>query len=423
MIAPFTNEATLKRKIRQHLKELGFVKNKDGELCPPDTSKETYRHLHRIQRQEKLARCKPWLEDQISKLKKHFAAGAEIDPANISPKLEEISPKDKHLAYLFRLASLTWSIPVSNGYGRRMRFLVWDQRNGKLIGLIGLADPVFNMNARDRAIGWKAQDRSDRLVNVMDACVLGAIPPYNQLLCSKLVACLVRTKEVERAFKLKYGQTQGIISGIKKHARLACVTTTSALGRSSVYNRLKLGGIEYLQPVGFTAGWGHFQIPDSLFKDLRKFLKRKRHRYANGHQYGNGPNWRIRVVRAALDKLGINSEILKHNLEREVFVCSLADNAHDVLCGRDSKPTFENLKSVEEVSDAALDRWIIPRAENRPAFREWTVDQTLGLIAAPLAGGNALPYFSLRVKLPRKHSGFASFADRPPFPSNSRISQ
>lgn len=387
-IAPFTSEANLKRRIRKHLTELGFTKDKDGALRPPDTSKETYRYLHRIQRQEKLARCKPWLEDQISKLRGYFAQGTEIDPAEITPELEEISPKDSKLSYLFRLASLTWSIPVSNGYGRRMRFLVWDRNNGKLIGLIGLADPVFNMNARDKAIGWTSKDRSERLVNVMDACVLGAIPPYNQLLCSKLVACLVRTKEIEKAFRLKYGETRGIISGVKKHARLVCVTTTSALGRSSVYNRLKLDGLEYLAPVGFTAGWGHFQIPDLLFSELRAYLKRKRHRYANGHQYGNGPNWRIRVVRAAFDLLGINSEILRHNLEREVFVCSVADNAYDLLCGRQSVASFKRLKSVDEVARAAVRRWVIPRAENRPAFRDWNVEQTLELIrstAPPVA--------------------------------------
>jgi hypothetical protein len=28
--------------------------------------------------------------------------------------------------HMSRKASLTWSVPVSNGYGRRIRYLVWD---------------------------------------------------------------------------------------------------------------------------------------------------------------------------------------------------------------------------------------------------------------------------------------------------------
>lgn len=380
IITPLSTAATLKRHVRKHLKELGFTKNSNGSLRPPGTTKDAYRHLHRLQRSEKLAKCKPWLENQIARLKKHFADGADVVPHKILPEIEEIEPGDERQSYLFRLASLTWSIPVSNGYGRRMRFLIWDRSNGKLIGLIGLADPVFNMNARDQAIGWNSKDRAARLVNMMDACVLGSIPPYNQLLGGKLVASIVRTCEIERKFSKKYGRTKGIISGEEKHARLLCVTTTSALGRSSIYNRLKLNGLHYFQPVGFTQGWGHFQIPDELFARLRKYLKHKRHRYANGHQFGNGPNWRIRVVRAAFDLLGINSEILRHNLEREVFVCSLADNAFGVLSGQEKRPKFSSLLSLDTVAQAAIQRWLVPRAQRRPEFSHWTVEQTLHLI-------------------------------------------
>ena len=80
---------------------------------------------------------------------------------------------------LFRLASLTWSVPVSNGFGRRLRFLVWDNHNGKLIGIIAIGDPVFNLSVRDNLIEWDVKARGERLVNIMDAYVLGALPPYS----------------------------------------------------------------------------------------------------------------------------------------------------------------------------------------------------------------------------------------------------
>lgn len=84
------------------------------------------------------------------------------------------------------------------------------------MGLIAIGDPVFNLAVRDNYIGWNASDRSDRLVNVMDAYVLGAIPPYNSLLCGKLIASLLRTQEIYDDFSRKYGSTTGLISKSEK---------------------------------------------------------------------------------------------------------------------------------------------------------------------------------------------------------------
>jgi hypothetical protein len=66
----------------------------------------------------------------------------------VAPRLVEVL-RDSDDELLFRYASLHWSIPTSSGYGRRLRFLVEDAHNGKLIGLFGLCDPVFSVAARD----------------------------------------------------------------------------------------------------------------------------------------------------------------------------------------------------------------------------------------------------------------------------------
>jgi hypothetical protein len=110
--------------------------------------------------------------------------------------------------------------------------------------------PVFNLSVRDKLIGWNAHGRGERLVNIMDAYVLGAIPPYNMLLGGKLVAALIRSRDVYDDFTKAYGSTRGIISKKKKKARLLAVTTSSSLGRSSVYNRVQLDGKKYLKPIG-----------------------------------------------------------------------------------------------------------------------------------------------------------------------------
>jgi len=347
---------------------LGFTKGQDGSLQPSDDTKATYRHLHRAHRSAKRETTEKRVIHLLPKLRGFLANGDDVNPAAIDAELEEITG-DSWQSSLFRFASLCWSVPVSSGYGRRMRFLVWDKQNGKLIGLIALGDPVFNMSARDIHLGWTSHDREERLVNVMDAFVLGAIPPYNRLLGGKLVASLIRTKEVVKRFNSKYGHTEGLISKKQKHAQLACVTTTSALGRSSIYNRLKLGGIEYFRRIGFTSGFGHFQIPDDLFEDIRAYLKRRRNKYHSGHQYGQGPNWRMRAVRRAFDYLGLNTNILRHNLKREIFICEVASNASDILQGKSIRPNYGTLLSVSEVTAAARERWMVPRSQRFIDYR------------------------------------------------------
>tara|TARA_R110002049_G_scaffold247690_6_gene422221 strand:+ start:15593 stop:16825 length:1233 start_codon:yes stop_codon:yes gene_type:complete len=371
-------EANIKRKLRRHLRALGFEKTDEGALQVQGSGKNIVRTLHRAQREERLRANREFIATKAEKLLEYFASGREIDATRISPVLERVS-SGTWQGDLFRLASLTWSVPVSNGFGRRLRYLVWDDSNGKLIGLIAIGDPVFNLAVRDRLIDWDTHDRSARLVNVMDAYVLGAIPPYNALLGGKLVACLLRSRDLYDDFARTYGGSTGIISKEEKKARLLAITTSSSMGRSSVYNRLKLGGRQYLKSIGYTGGWGHFHIPDRLFAELRDFLRDIDHNYADQHRFGQGPNWRLRTTRAALSALGFKDDMLRHGIQREVFICELAKNAAKILRTGKGKPDVGDLLSAKEISELALERWMVPRAERRPEFKDWNSSDLVDL--------------------------------------------
>ena len=84
----------------------------------------------------------------------------------------------------------------------------------------------------------------------MDAYVVGAMPPYADLLGGKVVTSLIASKEVADLFDQRYGDLPGTISRRRKAARLVLVTVTSALGRSSIYNRLKLRGPDLTEDKG-----------------------------------------------------------------------------------------------------------------------------------------------------------------------------
>lgn len=372
-------EAKLKRLVRHHLHDLGFQRDAEGRLQPPSLDKDAYRRFHRGQREEKLAANLAWLGRRQGTLMKWFANGVEIVPNAIRPKLELVKG-DTWQSDLFRMASLYWQVPVSDGYGRRMRFLVWDQAHGKLIGIFALGDAVFNQAARDAVIGWDHHRRSAALVNLMDAYVLGALPPYSHLLGGKLVASLIRSREVVDAFDDRYGDSVGLISGERKQARLLAVTTTSALGRSSIYNRLQLQGRKIFEPIGFTSGWGHFHFSGRIFAELRAYLEYIDDDYATGFEFGSGPNWRIRVIRRALERLGMDTKLARHGFVREVFLCRIANNAEALLRGDSRRVLYGGLPSVREASAAALDRWVIPRAERDSRYLDWRVSDLLDAI-------------------------------------------
>lgn len=381
VIKLLTREALLKRKIRRHLQRVGFKRNEQGDLYLPVDSKQAVRAAHQLQRAERSTKQKDFLRTKFPKLAKHFAIGAEIDPFKVQPRLERVF-SDTQKADLFKLASLTWSVPVSPGFGRRLRYLVWDDGHERLMGILAIGDPVFNLRTRDAYIGWSGEQRGSQLVHTMDAYVLGAVPPYNQLLGGKVIAMLLRTREIYDDFLETYGSRKGVISGEVNQARLAAITTTSSMGRSSVYNRVKLEGTQYLKPLGYSSGYGHFHIPDRLFLELRDYLRTKDHRYADGHEFGKGPNWKMRVTRAALDMIGLRSDLMKHGVKREVFICEMASNTIAFLKGEATELDLHDLKTVKEVADLACRRWLIPRAAREPGYRQWTRQHLADLVTS-----------------------------------------
>ena len=140
-----------------------------------------------------------------------------------------------------------------------------------------------------------------------------------------------KRERYSRTLGATYGKSRGIISGQRKNARLIAVTTSSSMGRSSVYNRLKLDGVDYFKSIGYTGGWGHFHIPDRLFSELRSYLRRIDHSYADRHQFGAGPNWRFRTTRTALKALGFRDNLLRHGIRREVFISFLVSEGVEYL--------------------------------------------------------------------------------------------
>jgi len=363
----------LTRLIKRSLRRQGFLVREDHILPPDDLSKARLRELHALAVLHRIERAKEGLYRYEGKLLRRLAAGDEVDPERIVPRLVEVKPNSEE-ELLFRYASLHWSIPVSSGYGRRLRFLVVDQQNGKLIGLIGLGDPVYSLGPRDEWVGWTLSDRKKRLRNVMDAFVLGAVPPYSFLLCGKLVAMLAASDTVHDAFKRKYGGTRSVIRRKAHDGRLALITTTSALGRSSVYNRLRLVERLLYHSVGFTKGSGEFHFSNGLYGEITKFAEEHCEPTAKQERWGTGFRNRREVIKKCLPALGLSSDWVYHGIEREVFVIPLARNTREFLQGQHTRLLWYH-QSEAQIFEYFRDRWMLPRVSWDKRFKAWSRDE------------------------------------------------
>jgi hypothetical protein len=205
----------------------------------------------------------------------------------------------------------------------------------------------------------------------MDAFVLGAVPPYSRLLFGKLIALLAASNEVRGAFSRKYRGREALISGKEQDGRLALITTTSALGRSSIYNRLKVAQRLVYRHVGFTAGSGEFQFCNGVYQAIRTHAEDYCKPTAKQNAWGEGFRNRREVVKKCLMSLGLSTDLIYHGLQREIFAVPLAANSREFLRGEHTRLRWYDA-SAKDFCDYFRERWLVPRAEWDHSYRDFT---------------------------------------------------
>ena len=303
---------------------------------------------------------------------KYIADGIAIRPDKIKPKLVNFDSGDAEYSNLFKWVKLHWSIPISAGYGRRLRYLVIDEYNGKLIGIIGLADPVYALKDREKFIGWTNRRKAKNLRHIMDGFVIGAVPPYSTILGGKLVASLIASNKVAEDFYKKYNNTTSLISERKFNGKLIAITTSSAFGVSAMYDRIKIPNGPQFFHVGWSKGSGEFQFSNGEYQNLFNMTKNLQYSGKN-QKWGSGPRNKRIVVREALKELGMSQKLLYHGIRRELFLVPLAKNWKELLRNKHKRFQYLN-NNVDYVSSFMIKRWMIPRAEKDSSYRKFKAD-------------------------------------------------
>ncbi len=358
------NEDKLREKIIIALKEQGFKIN--PHVRPAGDSKRTYRRVQQRARFEQIIYHKDFLKKYFNLVKSYCRDGKDITPENIQLELREVKANSFE-EILFRWWNLIWwSIPYQRSYGRQMRFLLWDKIHNLPFGLISLQSPVLRMSVRDNSLGIPKSEL-DIWVNMsMNAQRVGALPPYNELLGGKLVALALTSNEIRDAYTEKYKNYISILKRRKVKPDLLFITTTSAFGKSSLYDRLKCNGEVIAECLGYTQGSGSFHIPNDLYEEIILFLENKGVDVARS--YGHGPSRKLKLISIGLHYLGLSS-FEYHGIKREFYLFPLIKNLRDVIQHK-REPIWVD-RPFGNLVEYWKERWAIPRAVRMPTWRDF----------------------------------------------------
>lgn len=356
-----STESLLKSKIRKVLIGQGYAVNR-GSFSVTDMQRhdrETKRDTHLLSRTERVTNNIDFIAGFLPKAQRHMLDSVDIDVDKIKPSLIEVRSGTEE-GDLFRWWNLAWwSLPYERAYGRQMRFIVWDDYHNAPIGLIGLQSPILSWKVRDDLLGISMEKRDFWVNQSMSAQRLGALPPYNKFLGGKLVASIMASDEIRKAFHKKYKNSETIILRRNLPANLLFITTTGAYGKSSVYNRLKFNDDKICNFIGYSGGYGSFHIPNTLYEGFIDYLHQKGHNPKRG--WGSGPSIKMRNISLAMQLLGYK-EGMRHGMQRAVYLFPFAKNLESVI-QQNKKPRWHK-RGIADLTDSWQEKWAHKRKDS-----------------------------------------------------------
>lgn len=338
------------------------------QITPPENyNKDTVKNAMSIRRNELIDKNKKWIEDHIQLGRNNLIDGSDLLASTIIPEIFECKTTEEH--NLFRLFRYYWSSPYSDYVGRRVRLLIRDMAlpQKPIIGIAALGSSIIHIPERDEWIGWDKETRTKNIINTMDAYVIGALPPYNYILGGKLISYILTSNEVRDLYKQKY-KNHITLKQRRKRSDLGVIFTTSLYGKSSQYNRLKYNNRLLYKLIGNTKGFGTLHLSEETFQAMLELLQ---HNNINvTHKFGDGPSWRMRVIRTVGDLLGFDSNILlQHSFKRNIYGIPLCVNFRAYLNGTSKKPRYYNLP-MKKIVDFWKNRWYNNRIMNEKVLSD-----------------------------------------------------
>lgn len=356
------NEEELRNRIIESLNSQGFAIN--PHLRPKNNEKDTLKRINRQKRKEQLILHKKFLIKNITEVKKYTISGKELNPKRIDLELIEVKPDSFYSKLFFWWNLVWWSIPYDRPIGRQMRFMLWDKHHNSPFGLFCLQSPPLRSAVRDKFLDLDNRNIDYWINQSLYGQRIGALPPYNNLLGGKMVTLSLTSNEVRRLYAKKYRNKETLLKKQRLPNRLLFITTTSAYGKSSVYERIKYKEEVVSKFIGFTSGSGTFHLSEGLYQECLRYLEEKKINTKRG--YGTGPSRKLKLISNAFKHLKIPTFIY-HNIKRGYYFFSNVKNLYEVI-HNNSKPLWYDRQFIE-LFNFWKERWCIPRSNRVDTWR------------------------------------------------------
>jgi len=351
------NEELLRTKILNSFEESGFL-IEGSKITPAQTSKTWIRKISDNVRREQLSKHKKFLNRFMNQAKNYTRNSWDINPANISLELRYVE-RNTFEESIFRWWDMVWwSIPYEHPCGRQMRFLLWDTGHDAPFGLIALQSPVLKMSVLDDYLDIPKEELDFWVNKSMSAHRVGALPPYNDLIGGKMAALALTSNEIRQKYASKYGTSRTINKERKLGPDLLFITTSSAFGKSSIYNRLKYRDELVAKNLGYTKGAGTFHIGESIYQELLCLLRKRGINISKG--LDTGPSRKLKLVSSGLRELELDN-FQYHGVRREFYLFPLVANLLEVI-HNGSTPIWLD-RPFKDLANFWKERWAILRAQ------------------------------------------------------------
>ena len=265
---------------------------------------------------------------------------------NLKPKIVLIDSSEIYDWNIVRAFCHTMSFDAN--IGRNLKFLVIDEASGKYLGCLNIGSDVIAIKDRDSLIGWTKENRLDnKKINntAIGSCIMATQPFGYNFLGGKLMACLITSETVRKAWENKYID------------KLVGFTTTSLYGSYSMYN-----GIPYWKHAGSSAGKINIKPDDKVYLYFLNYIK-THHRdeydkiYTANNAVGVSSGVKQRLLAMIFKIVGLSPSKYTHGYQRGVYFSSIYENTKEFLCNKISESELKISERYSKDTDGMLEWW------------------------------------------------------------------
>lgn len=234
--------------------------------------------------------------------------------------------------------------------GRFIKFLMMDEKSGRVLGVSSIASDVICISDRDKYLGWTPEDKLKQKMlkhSAIGTTIVPTQPFGSNFLGGKLIAALITSKKVRDEWEFPR-------AGESNPAKLVGMTTTSLYGGFSMYNSLK-----WWKPVGMSKGKIPIKPYEKGYHDWHQWLKQFRkddyEKAMTQKDNVSGPvtGAKMRVLSMIFQACKIKQSEYCHGFTRGVYYSCFYENTKEFLQRKITeaelvmKPLFkEDRKSV-----------------------------------------------------------------------------